>query len=126
MPFHIPRENTRYIDGTVPTLLLTSDEPVERLPVFNLDAGEPPRCDGWQFLTGMTVMVIDGPEEAGLLIEGIAHPEEAEERLAWLDSVERAGGAVVLGAAAHPPPDDWPALANSGKARGGFAPQIGR
>ncbi|MGW4426608.1 hypothetical protein [Streptosporangium sp. NPDC004631] len=45
-------------------------------------------------------------------VEGVVRLNEAEERFAWLDAVEHAGGAVVLIVDSH----DWETLA-SGRSR---------
>ncbi|MFJ2034243.1 hypothetical protein [Streptosporangium sp. NPDC087985] len=126
MPSRIPREDARYLGGTVPMLVLVSAAPVEQLPVFQLDAGRPLPCGGWQFLAGLAVSVVDGPGDSGILVEGIAHPDEAEERFAWMGAVDHAGGAVVLVVDSHSPVYDWDVLASSGKAQGGFVSAIQR
>ncbi|GAA3440765.1 hypothetical protein [Planomonospora venezuelensis] len=126
MPLYIPRENTGYLGGAVPTLVLVSTDPVEKLPVFQLDAGRPLPCDGWCILAGLTASVVDGPDDAGIFVDGMTSPEEAEERFAWLEAVDRAGGAVVLVVDSHSTVDDWAALAAGGKAQGGFVPAVQR
>ncbi|WP_405142483.1 hypothetical protein OG589_34710 [Sphaerisporangium sp. NBC_01403] len=110
----------------MPALVLVSTDPIEMLPVFQLDADRPLPCDGWQLLAGLTVSVVDGPGDSGMLVEGVIRPDEAEERTAWLDAVDHAGGAVVLVVDSQSPVDDWAALAGSGKARGGFVSAVQR
>ncbi|MEU5859945.1 hypothetical protein ABZ815_02140 [Nonomuraea sp. NPDC047529] len=126
MPLYISREDAGYLGGAVPILVLVSTEPVERLPIFQLDAGRPLPCEGWQILAGLTVSVVDGPDGSGIFVEGVVRPEEAEERLAWLEAMDQAGGAVVLVVDSHVPVDNWTALADGGKARGGFVPMVHR
>lgn len=126
MPLYIPRVDASYLAGAVPVLVLVSTEQVERLPVFRLDAGRPLPCEGWQILAGLTASVVDGPGDSGIFVEGIARPEEAEERFAWLEAVDRSGGAVVLVVDSHSAVDDWAALADDEKARGGFVPAVQR
>ena len=53
-------------------------------------------------------------------------PEEAEERFAWLEAVDRAGGAVVLVIDSRSAADDWAVMAEGGKALGGFVPAVQR
>ncbi|MFG1680748.1 hypothetical protein ACGFNP_11320 [Nonomuraea sp. NPDC049269] len=50
MPLYIPREDAGYLSGAVPMLVLVSTELIERIPVFQLDAGRPLPCEGWQIL----------------------------------------------------------------------------
>ncbi|MEV4105942.1 hypothetical protein AB0J42_37390 [Nonomuraea sp. NPDC049649] len=126
MPLHIRREDALHLDGAVPTLVLVSADPVERLPVFQLDAGRPVPCAGWQILANLTTSVVDGPDDAGIFVEGMRSPQEVDERFAWLEAVDRAGGAVVLVVDSQGAVDDWAALAAGGKARGGFVPAVQR
>ncbi|MFB4285090.1 hypothetical protein ACBJ59_58185 [Nonomuraea sp. MTCD27] len=126
MPLYIPREDTGYLDGAVPVLVLVSSETIERLPAFQLDAGRPLLCDGWELLAGLTASVVDGPGDSGIFVEGTVRPGQLEERIAWLEAVDRAGGAVVLVVDSHGPVDDWAALAADEKARGGFVRTVQR
>lgn len=126
MPLYISREDAGYLGAPVPMLVLVSTEQIERLPVFQLDAGSPLPCEDWRLLAGLTASVVDGPGDSGIFVEGIARPEEAEERFAWLEAVDRSGGAVVLVIDSHSAVDDWAALADGGKARGGFVPAVQR
>ncbi|MDP9849540.1 hypothetical protein [Streptosporangium lutulentum] len=64
--------------------------------------------------------MVDGPGESGIFVECIVRPEEAEERFAWLEAVDRAGGAVVLVIDSRSAVDDWVVMAEGGKALGGF------
>ncbi|MEU8358085.1 hypothetical protein AB0C27_18915 [Nonomuraea sp. NPDC048882] len=126
MPLYIPRAEIGYLGGAVPVLVVVSPEPIEQLPVFRLDAGRPLPCDGWELLVGMTATVVDGPGDSGILVGGAVRPEEVEERIAWLEAVDRAGGVVVLVVDSHGPVGDWAELAADEKARGGFVPVVQR
>ncbi|MGS2647712.1 hypothetical protein [Streptosporangium sp. LJ11] len=126
MPLYIPREDVSYLGGAVPMLVLVSTGPIERLPVLRLDAGRPLPCEGWQLLAGLTASVVDGPGDSGIFVEGIVGPEEAEERFAWLEAVDRAGGAVVLVVDSRSAVDDWAVMAEGEKALGGFVPAVQR
>lgn len=126
MPLYIRREDASYLGGAVPVLVLVSTDPIGRLPVFRFNVGRPLPCEDWRLLAGPTASVVDGPGDSGIFVEGIARPEEAEERFAWLEAVDRAGGAVVLVVDSHGAVDDWAALADGGKARGGFVPAVQR
>ncbi|MFI6744287.1 hypothetical protein ACIBI9_66500 [Nonomuraea sp. NPDC050451] len=110
----------------MPTLALVSADPIEQLPVLELHAGKPSVCVGWQLLAGFTVSVMDGPGDAGIFIDGMARPDEAEARFAWLSAVDRAGGAVVLVVDSHDQAHDWVTLAGLGTTRGGFVPAVQR
>ncbi|GAA4974799.1 hypothetical protein HD597_009351 [Nonomuraea thailandensis] len=120
MPSHVSRENAIHLTGPVPTLALVSAEPVEQLPELELRSGEPSVCVGWQLLTALAFSVVDGPGDAGFLVDGLVSPDEVEERFGWLRAVDRAGGAVVVVAGSREQARDWSAVAGSGGARGGF------
>ncbi|MGN9837669.1 hypothetical protein ACTMTI_06070 [Nonomuraea sp. H19] len=126
MPSRIPREDACYVGGAMPTLVLYSAEPVVQLPKFELVAGRPSTCTGWEFVPGLTFSIVDGPGTFGLLVDGITHPDEADERFDWLGAVDRAGGAVVVVVDPRSTTHDWASLAESGRARGGFVPVIRR
>ncbi|MEV5556617.1 hypothetical protein AB0L44_23430 [Nonomuraea wenchangensis] len=81
---------------------------------------------GWQILAALTASVVDGPGDSGIFVEGVVRPEIAEERSAWLEAADQAGGAVVLVVDSHVPVDNWTALADGGEARGGFVPTVQR
>jgi hypothetical protein len=122
MPSRVSRENAIHLNGPVPALALVSAASVEQLPVFELRSGEPSVCVGWRLLTGLAVSVVDGPGDAGFLVDGLVSPDEVEERFAWLRAVDRAGGAVVVAVGSHEQAHDWGTVAGSGGARGGFVP----
>ncbi|MFG1680749.1 hypothetical protein ACGFNP_11325 [Nonomuraea sp. NPDC049269] len=46
--------------------------------------------------------------------------------MAWLKAMDQAGGAVVLVVDSHVSVDNWTALADGGKAQGGFVPTVHR
>lgn len=103
-------------------LVLVSADAIGWLPVFQVDEGRPSFCEGWRVLAGLTASVVDGPDDRGFFVEGVARPEEVEGRVAWLEAVERAGGAVVLVVDSHVAVDDW----TGGQARGGFVRAVDR
>ncbi|MEU6713813.1 hypothetical protein ABZ897_20255 [Nonomuraea sp. NPDC046802] len=120
MPSHIPREHARHLHGAIPTLVLYSAEPIVQLPLFRLFGSRPATCVGWEFVSGLTASMINGPGRFELLVEGVSHPDELDEALAWNASVERAGGAAVLVVDARCMTFDWAVAADGGRARGGF------
>ncbi|MGW3351626.1 hypothetical protein ACWDA3_50730 [Nonomuraea rubra] len=122
MPSLISRENAFHLNGSRPTLVLVSAEPVEQLPVFELGSGEPSVCPGWQLVAGLAVSVVDGPGEAGFLVDGLVSPDRVEERFTWLRAVDRAGGAVVAVVGSREQAQDWVTVAGAGGVRGGFVP----
>ncbi|WP_314254272.1 hypothetical protein [Streptomyces sp. DSM 40907] len=76
----------------------------------------------------LTLCVVDGPDEAGLIIPALAAPvidsagggAGPRDMSDWCADVERAGGAVVLSLADLPEVLDWAHLLGSGVAHGGF------
>ncbi|WP_327586606.1 hypothetical protein OHA25_06045 [Nonomuraea sp. NBC_00507] len=126
MPSCVPREDARYFGGALPTLVLYSAEPIVQLPTFRLVSGRPSTCVGWEFIPGVTFSMVEGPGRFRLMVEGITHRDEADERFAWLCAVDRAGGAVVAAVDGHNETFSWAALAESGRARGGYMPVIRR
>ncbi|MEV7526035.1 hypothetical protein [Streptomyces sp. NPDC091371] len=125
-------ENTLFVRGTVPVLLL-SDAPVhEALPVLAARDGAVPRCEGWSIVPKLTLCVVDGPGEAGLVVPALAAPvidttagdAAAGDMGDWCEDAVRAGGAVVLSLDELPEVLDWDHLLGSGAARGGFVASL--
>ncbi|MFJ8362268.1 hypothetical protein [Streptomyces sp. NPDC093984] len=91
-----------------------------------------PLCEGWNIVPRLTLCVVDGPGEHGLVVPALAAPvlDGAEGETApgdmadWCADVERAGGAVVLSMDRLPEVLDWPFLLDSGTSRGGFVPAL--
>lgn len=101
-------------------LVLVSKDYADVLPPLRLTDGDAPEpCPGWQLLSQIFVSVVDGPGDAGFLVEGVGDPAGAEQRFTWLEDVERAGGAVVAVVPDRPEGHDAEALTAAG-ARGGF------
>ncbi|MBO1335836.1 hypothetical protein [Streptomyces sp. VRA16 Mangrove soil] len=121
-------ENTLFVRGTTPALLVAGAPVHDALPVLTTPDGQVPLCPGWSLLPRLTVCVVDGPGDAGLLVRALAAPvaggagsENAESAMAaWCDDAARAGGAVVLSLDALPETLDWSHLLGSGTAHGGF------
>lgn len=87
-------------------------------------SGRPSTCSGWEFIPGVTFSLLQGPGRFRLMVEGITHRDEADERFAWLSAVDHAGGAVVVVADSCSGTCEWVALADSGRARGGYMPVL--
>jgi hypothetical protein len=72
--------------------------------------------------------VVDGPGDAGFLVQGARGKEEAEHFFQWLEDVEAAKGAVVLATSAVDPPTeptlDPQTLYGRPGVRGGFVRSI--
>ncbi|KOG54728.1 hypothetical protein ADK76_22690 [Streptomyces griseoflavus] len=138
-------EKTLFIRGATPVLLLSEAPVHDALPVLTAPDGAVPRCDGWSILPKLTLCVVDGPGEAGIMIPAYVAPvidgdggsgggdgaaggtggtDGPGEMAAWCTDVEAAGGAVVLSLDALPGVLDWPHLLGSGTARGGFLPGL--
>ncbi len=122
-------ENTLFVRGTTPVLLL-ADAPVhDVLPPLTAPDGAIPLCDGWGIVPKLTMCVVDGPGEHGLIVPAIAAPvldegavsdDDPEAMSAWCTDAEQAGGAVVLSLERLPEVLDWTHLLGSGTAHGGF------
>ncbi|MBO8191782.1 hypothetical protein ITI46_08825 [Streptomyces oryzae] len=124
----LPPEKTLFVRGATPVLLL-SDAPVhEILPTVTALDGAVPPCEGWSITPKLTLCVVDGPGDAGLLIPALAAPviDTAHGATApgdmgdWCTDAERAGGAVVLSLDELPEILDWALQLGSGAAHGGF------
>ncbi|MFI1097825.1 hypothetical protein [Streptomyces sp. NPDC020917] len=127
-------ENTLFVRGTLPALLLAGAPIHDALPQLAVAEGPIPACEGWTLIPQLTMCVVDGPGEHGLLVAAFVAPvaDGPDARTApqpgaagmsgWCEDAERAGGAVVLSLAHLPATPDWPALLPTGSPRGGFVP----
>ncbi len=97
-PGFVSRERARFIHDEGPLLLIAGDEATEALPALRLERGRPARCDGWRLVARLTLCVVDGPGDAGFLVQALDGPAEAGDQSDWLRSVEATGGAVVVAA----------------------------
>ena len=120
-PAFVPRERVRFVHGERPLLVIAAGADTEVLPALRLEGGLPARCEGWTLVAQLTVCVVDGPGDAGFLIQAAADLTEAEEQNAWLLLVEAAGGAVVAATQELGTRTLDEAAARS-DARGGFVP----
>lgn len=123
-------ENTLFVRGATPVLLL-ADAPVhDALPPLAAPDGAVPLCEGWSIVPRLTLCVVDGPGDHGLVVPALAAPvvggagggTAASGMDDWCTDAERAGGAVVLSLDRIPGTLDWSALLSPGTARGGFMP----
>lgn len=131
-PVLLAPEKTLFVRGATPLLLL-ADAPVhDHLPLLT-DPGEAvPVCEGWGIAPRLTLCVVDGPGDHGLLVPALTAPvlDETDDGAAsgamadWCGDAERAGGAVVLSMDRLPSVLDWSALLAPGTARGGFMPVL--
>ncbi|QXE38680.1 hypothetical protein KQY30_35130 [Streptomyces sp. GMY02] len=125
-------EKSLFIRGAIPVLLL-ADAPVHgALPVLTAPDGAVPRCEGWSIVPKLTLCVVDGPGEAGLVVPALAAPvidsadgsSEPGNMADWCADAEHARGAIVLSLDQFPEVLDWDRLLGSGAARGGFLPSM--
>lgn len=123
-------EKTLFVRGVTPVLLL-ADAPIhDVLPVLTAPDGVVPRREGWSIVPKLTLCVVDGPGEHGLIVPALAAPvidgadgsAEPGDMADWCADAEQAGGAVVLSLDRLPEVLDWARLLGSGTARGGFVP----
>lgn len=125
----VPPENTLFVPGASPVLVL-ADAPVhDDLPVLIAPGGAVPKCDGWSVAARLTLCVVDGPGDAGCVVPAFGAPVlggsgEPDDVAVWCSDVSRAGGAVVLSLPQLPEVLDWQALLTGGSARGGFTAQL--
>ncbi|WP_030673742.1 hypothetical protein [Streptomyces rimosus] len=122
-------EKTLFIRGATPVLLLSEAPVHDALPVLAAPDGAVPRCDGWSIVPKLTMCVVDGPGEAGIVIPALVAPviddtDPPGGMAAWCTDAEAAGGAVVLSLDSLPEVLDWPRLLGSGTAHGGFLPGL--
>lgn len=129
-PVLLDPENTLFVRGVTPVLLL-ADAPVhDALPLLTAPDGAVPLCEGWSIVPRLTLCVVDGPGDHGLVVPALAAPVvggadngRASSGMGdWCADAEQAGGAVVLSLDHMPDALDWSALLSSGTARGGFVP----
>ncbi|MET9434430.1 hypothetical protein [Streptomyces sp. NPDC006551] len=123
-------EQTLFVRGETPALLL-ADAPIhDALPVLlTAPDGTVPGCDGWSLVPQLTLCVVDGPAEHGIIIPALAAPvfdgtPEPGDMTAWCEDTHQAGGALVLSLDHLPDVLDWPHLLTSGTTRGGFIPTL--
>ncbi|WP_128435455.1 hypothetical protein [Streptomyces cyaneus] len=117
-------ENTLFVRGSTPVLLLAGASVHDALPGLTASDGQVPLCAGWGVVPKLTLCVVDGPGEYGLMVPSLAAPVldagGAGDMGAWCEDAERAGGAVVLSVDRIPEVLDWDHLLGSGTSRGGF------
>ncbi|MHC3474314.1 hypothetical protein ACYF6T_37215 [Streptomyces sp. 7R007] len=97
-----------------------------------MSGGAVPVCEGWSIAPRLTLCVVDGPGEHGLVVPSLAAPvlgdpdaHASPDGMAdWCADAEQAGGAVVVSLDRLPSSLDWPALLTSPTARGGFVPTV--
>ena len=91
-----------------------------------------PSCEGWNIVARLTLCVVDGPGDHGLVVPALAAPVVggADDGPAssgmgdWCADAEQAGGVVVLSLDRLPEALDLSALLSSGTVRGGFMPAL--
>lgn len=122
-------ENTLFVRGETPVLLLAGASVHDALPALNSSDGQMPLCAGWGVVPKLTLCVLDGPGEYGLMVPSLAAPvldaAGPGDMGDWCGDAERAGGAVVLSVERIPEVLDWAQLLGSGTSRGGFVTIMG-
>ncbi|POX56311.1 hypothetical protein C3489_06220 [Streptomyces sp. Ru71] len=127
-------ENTVFVRGATPALLLAAAPVHQALPLLPAPGGAVPRCAGWGIAARLTLCVVDGPGEAGAVVPalgarvvgGTGGTGDMADMADWCSDVERAGGALVVSVDELPEVLDWGRLLASGTARGGFLTSLGR
>ena len=107
----VPFERVRLLVEGAPVLLLPPLPEVEELPPLRLaEDGSVERCEGWGVAARLAMVVVDGPGENGIPVEGADRSgEHAAEVMAWCEAVDEHGGAVVLAF------DGWDATTTPGE-----------
>lgn len=124
----LPPEKTLFVRGATPLLLLAGAPVHDALPLLAAPGEAVPPCEGWSIVPRLTLCVLDGPGDHGLLVPALAArvlgaADTAPGEMAdWCADAGRAGGAVVLSLDHMPEVIDWSALLAPGTARGGFVP----
>lgn len=126
----LPPEKTLFVRGATPLLLLAGAPVHDVLPLLTAPGETVPLCEGWSLVSRLTLCVVDGPGDHGLVIPALSAPvlgaadTSPGEMADWCADAERAGGAVVLSLDHLPEVIDWSALLAPGAARGGFVPAL--
>ncbi|GAA3874958.1 hypothetical protein GCM10022207_45940 [Streptomyces lannensis] len=116
-------ETTLFVRGATPVLLLAGAPIHDVLPRLTASDGVVPLCQGWSVVPRLTLCVVDGPGEHGIVVPALAAPVlDGADMGDWCADAEQAGGAVVLSLDGLPDVLDWSNLVGSGTARGGFMP----
>ncbi|MFB7371839.1 hypothetical protein ACFC0D_18540 [Streptomyces sp. NPDC056222] len=126
----VPPENTLFVPGPTPALLLGGAPVHAGLPAVDAPGGTVPVCEGWSVVPRLTLCVVDGPGDAGCVVPALMAPVfggsgSPDDMVAWCEDVERAGGAVVLSLPELPETLDWESLLTGGVSRGGFMAALG-
>ncbi|WP_327290037.1 hypothetical protein [Streptomyces sp. NBC_01198] len=124
-------EQTLFVRGDTPLLLLAGAPVHDALPLVTAPGETLPACEGWSIVPRLTLCVVDGPGDHGVVIPAFTAPvvaaagsPAADGMAEWCTDVEKAGGAIVLSLDRLPDVIDWSALLAPGAARGGFLPAV--
>lgn len=132
VPMLLSPEKTLFVRGATPVLLL-ADAPIhDVLPFLTAPDGVVPRCEGWTIVPKLTLCVVDGPGEHGLVVPALAAPvfdgtegsSGPGDMADWCADAEQVGGVIVLSLDRLPEVLDWARLLGSGTTRGGFLPSL--
>lgn len=124
----LPPDRTLFVRGETPLLLLAGAPVHDALPLLAAPGEAVPVCQGWSIVPRLTLCVVDGPGDEGLVIPAFTAPvmdaagAAPGDMAGWCEDAERAGGAVVLSLDRLPEVVDWSALLAPGTSRGGFLP----
>lgn len=123
-------EKTLFVRGDTPMLLLAGAPVHGALALLAAPGETVPRCEGWTIVPKLTLCVVDGPGDLGVVIpafvapvlDGTGRADAPGGMAGWCEDAERAGGALVLSTDRLPDLIDWSALLAPGTSRGGFMP----
>jgi hypothetical protein len=122
VPVTVPFERAAFFVEGAPVLLLPE---IECLPALRLtEDGGVASCEGWRIMARMSFTIVDGPGDDGIVVRGEL---TSEPLMAWCESVDEHGGAVVLsfdGWDATTPPAELLEQALERSARGGSMPGV--
>lgn len=93
------------------------------LPRLTASDGAVPLCEGWIIVPRLTLCVVDGRGEHGIVVPALAAPVlDGADMGDWCADAEQAGGAVVLSVDRLPDVFDRSSLVGPGTVRGGLMP----
>lgn len=120
----VPQSRASFVVDPVPQLIVVAPPHMDALPPITVRDGYIQPCEGWLLFPRLTLCVVDGPGDAGFLVQGAADADQAEHLTRWLEALDKTGAAVVI--ALEEPLEDTSLdeLVSLPTARGGAIPLL--
>ncbi|MDL4773803.1 hypothetical protein [Actinomadura xylanilytica] len=118
----VTRENVTYAAEPIPHLVVVAPPHMDALPPLTVRDGVVSNCAGWNLAARLAFSVVDGPGEAGFMVQGANGQRDAKVMLQWLEAVDKAGGALVIALESQPQDLSLEHLVAIPNARGGSVP----